>query len=187
MLRIGLVSDTHGLLRPEVRDFLRGSDHIVHAGDICMPEVLDALAAIAPVTAVRGNNDRGAWADALPASATAAPAVSSPMKNDLMHASAVCFGALVPGPGFCGHRRRWLFGWQSGPPAAAAPSGTPATAPARRPPQVKHDDLRSTCDLLAIRRPWRGKAPEVAQFPLRVAHLSLRVAHPNDLHLFATT
>jgi putative phosphoesterase len=64
-LRIGLISDTHGLLRPEAAVFLRGSDLIVHAGDICDRAVLDALAVIAPTTAVRGNNDRGAWADAL--------------------------------------------------------------------------------------------------------------------------
>ena len=60
-LRVGLVSDTHGLLRPEVRAFLRGSDHIVHAGDICDPAILEDLAGIAPVTAVRGNCDRGPW------------------------------------------------------------------------------------------------------------------------------
>jgi len=65
MLRIGLVSDTHGLLRPEVAAFLRGSDHIVHGGDICDPSIIAALQAWAPVTAVRGNNDRGAWADSL--------------------------------------------------------------------------------------------------------------------------
>ena len=65
MLRVGLISDTHGLLRPEALAVLAGSDHIVHAGDICEPGVLDALAAIAPVTAVRGNNDRGAWAERL--------------------------------------------------------------------------------------------------------------------------
>lgn len=70
MLRIGLVSDTHGLLRPEVLDFLRGSHHILHAGDICGPEVLEDLRELAPVTAVRGNNDRGAWADALAHSLT---------------------------------------------------------------------------------------------------------------------
>ena len=64
-MRIGLVSDTHGLLRPEVLAFLRGSDHIVHGGDVCEGGVLDALRGIAPVTAVRGNNDRGAWAEAL--------------------------------------------------------------------------------------------------------------------------
>jgi len=65
MLRIGLVSDTHGLLRPEVAGFLRGSDHIVHGGDICEPGIIAALEALAPVTAVRGNNDRGAWAEGL--------------------------------------------------------------------------------------------------------------------------
>jgi hypothetical protein len=61
-LRIGLISDTHDLLRPEALAFLAGSDRIVHGGDVCRPDVLDALAAIAPLTAVRGNNDRGAWA-----------------------------------------------------------------------------------------------------------------------------
>jgi uncharacterized protein len=65
-LRVALVSDTHNLVRPELQRFLEGCDAIVHAGDICHPDVLDALAAIAPLTAVRGNNDRGAWADALP-------------------------------------------------------------------------------------------------------------------------
>ncbi len=63
---IGVISDTHGLLRPEARDALRGCDRILHAGDVGSPEVLEALAEIAPVTAVRGNNDRGAWAQALP-------------------------------------------------------------------------------------------------------------------------
>ncbi|QJW85098.1 metallophosphoesterase family protein [Ramlibacter terrae] len=65
MKRVGLVSDTHGLLRPEVLDFLRGSDHIIHAGDICEPDVLDALRQLAPLTAVRGNNDAGPRAEAL--------------------------------------------------------------------------------------------------------------------------
>jgi len=69
-LRIGLISDTHGLLRPEARVALRGSAHILHAGDICDPSVLDKLAEIAPVTAVRGNNDRGDWAEALPEQVT---------------------------------------------------------------------------------------------------------------------
>jgi len=63
--RIGLISDTHGLVRPEALAALHGSDHIVHAGDIVEPAILAMLAQIAPVTAVRGNNDRGAWADAL--------------------------------------------------------------------------------------------------------------------------
>jgi putative phosphoesterase len=65
MARIGLISDTHGLLRPEATAFLRGSDHIVHAGDIGHAAVLQELARLAPVTAVRGNNDREPWADAV--------------------------------------------------------------------------------------------------------------------------
>lgn len=64
-LRIGLISDTHGLLRPEAVAFLRGSDHIIHSGDIGGAEILEALARIAPITAVRGNNDTAAWAGAL--------------------------------------------------------------------------------------------------------------------------
>ncbi|MDX1649928.1 MAG: metallophosphoesterase family protein [Myxococcota bacterium] len=64
---IGVISDTHGLVRPEAVEALRGCDRIVHAGDVGKPEVLEALAAIAPVTAVRGNVDRGAWAEELPA------------------------------------------------------------------------------------------------------------------------
>ena len=68
MLNIGVISDTHGLLRPEALDALQGSDHIVHAGDVGEPEILDQLREIAPVTAVRGNVDRGAWARALPTS-----------------------------------------------------------------------------------------------------------------------
>jgi putative phosphoesterase len=70
MYRIGLVSDTHNLLRPEVAAFLQGSDHIVHAGDICGPQVLEALARLAPLTVVRGNNDRGPWAEELPEAVT---------------------------------------------------------------------------------------------------------------------
>ena len=66
MLRVGLISDTHGLLRPEAVAFLAGSDHIVHAGDVGDPAILDALAAIAPVTAIRGNVDIDAWASQLP-------------------------------------------------------------------------------------------------------------------------
>ena len=66
MQRVGLISDTHGLLRSEAMDALRGSDHIIHAGDICNADILKALTKIAPVTAVRGNNDIGDWAKALP-------------------------------------------------------------------------------------------------------------------------
>ena len=63
--RVGLISDTHGLLRSEALAFLRGSDFIVHAGDIGDAEVLEELRALAPLTAVRGNNDKGAWAKAI--------------------------------------------------------------------------------------------------------------------------
>jgi putative phosphoesterase len=64
-LRVGLISDTHDLLRSEAKELLRGCDHIIHAGDICSPRILEQLAELAPVTAVRGNNDRGAWARSL--------------------------------------------------------------------------------------------------------------------------
>ncbi len=63
---LGVISDTHGLLRPEVVEALRGSRRILHAGDIGAPEILEALAKIAPVTAVRGNVDTASWARALP-------------------------------------------------------------------------------------------------------------------------
>ncbi len=56
-MRIGVISDTHNLVRPEALDALRDVEHIVHAGDICKREVLDALAQLAPLTVVRGNND----------------------------------------------------------------------------------------------------------------------------------
>src|SRR5688500_10672913 len=69
MPRVGLISDTHGLLRPEATECLRGSDFIIHGGDIGDPGVLRELNAIAPVTAVRGNNDKGAWAEAIPETA----------------------------------------------------------------------------------------------------------------------
>jgi putative phosphoesterase len=69
-VRIGLISDTHNLVRPEALQWLAGCDSIVHAGDVCAPHVLEALARIAPVTAVRGNNDIGSWAGALPGETT---------------------------------------------------------------------------------------------------------------------
>jgi putative phosphoesterase len=65
-LIVGLISDTHGLLRPEALDALTGSDFIVHAGDIGDEEVLAALSRVAPVTAVRGNVDTQDWARSLP-------------------------------------------------------------------------------------------------------------------------
>jgi putative phosphoesterase len=64
---IGVISDTHGLLRPEAVEALRGSDRILHAGDVGTPEILQGLAKIAPLIAIRGNVDSAPWARALPA------------------------------------------------------------------------------------------------------------------------
>jgi putative phosphoesterase len=66
---IGVISDTHGRLRPEAIEALRGSDHIIHAGDVGAPEILDKLRALAPLTAVRGNVDQSPWARKLPENA----------------------------------------------------------------------------------------------------------------------
>jgi putative phosphoesterase len=63
---IGVISDTHGLVRPEVLEIFKGVGHIIHAGDIGGVEVLNALETIAPVRAVCGNNDRDSWADHIP-------------------------------------------------------------------------------------------------------------------------
>jgi putative phosphoesterase len=69
--KIGLISDTHGLLRAEALDALRGSDLIIHAGDVGDPKILEALRQIAPVVAVRGNVDTADWAKSLPETAVA--------------------------------------------------------------------------------------------------------------------
>lgn len=66
MLSIGIISDTHGLLRPEAVEALNGSDHIIHAGDIGALDILDKLRQIAPLTVIRGNIDRAPWARKLP-------------------------------------------------------------------------------------------------------------------------
>jgi putative phosphoesterase len=63
---IGVISDTHGLLRPEAIEALRGSERIIHAGDVGSPEILDALSTLAPVIAVRGNIDKAPWSRKLP-------------------------------------------------------------------------------------------------------------------------
>ena len=69
---IGVIADTHGLVRPEAIAALVGAERIIHAGDIGSPAVLAALEAVAPVVAVRGNNDKGAWAAAIPETAIVA-------------------------------------------------------------------------------------------------------------------
>ncbi|WP_316188797.1 metallophosphoesterase family protein [Bradyrhizobium sp. SZCCHNS1054] len=68
--RLGIISDTHGLLRPEAVHRLAEVDHIIHAGDIGRPDVLDGLRRIAPVTAIRGNVDSAEWARGYPETAT---------------------------------------------------------------------------------------------------------------------
>lgn len=65
-MRIGVISDTHGLVRPEALAILDGCACIIHAGDIGKPEVLDALQALAPLEVIRGNVDSGEWAYAIP-------------------------------------------------------------------------------------------------------------------------
>lgn len=66
-MKIGVISDTHGLLRPEALTTLRGCEHILHAGDVGKPAILEALASVAPVTAIRGNIDRSGPCAQLPA------------------------------------------------------------------------------------------------------------------------
>lgn len=66
---IGVISDTHGLIRPEAVQALRGADLIIHAGDIGEPDVIETLKSIAPVVAIRGNNDKGSWARRFPETA----------------------------------------------------------------------------------------------------------------------
>jgi putative phosphoesterase len=65
-MRVGLISDTHGLLRPEALAYLAGCDHIIHGGDIGNAAILEQLAALAPLSTVRGNNDTAPWASGLP-------------------------------------------------------------------------------------------------------------------------
>jgi putative phosphoesterase len=84
LVTFGIISDTHGLLRPEAVEALRGSDRILHAGDVGGPAILDALAQIAPITAIRGNVDTGTWARALPETALVEVAgISIYMLHDL--------------------------------------------------------------------------------------------------------
>lgn len=100
--RIGVLSDTHGLLRPEAVEFLRGSDLIVHAGDIGAPDVLEALRAVAPVTAVRGNNDREPWAESI---AESEVLQVGEVLVYVIHDIAERDGVLYVNPGSCGPRR----------------------------------------------------------------------------------
>ena len=69
-MRVGVISDTHGLMRPQALEALQGCEALLHAGDIGSPQVIDALQSLAPVTCVRGNNDVEAWAKRIPESTT---------------------------------------------------------------------------------------------------------------------
>jgi putative phosphoesterase len=102
-LRVGLISDTHGLLRPQALAALAGSDCILHAGDIGGPEILERLADIAPVTAVRGNNDIGPWARRLPDTVTVRlGALTALMVHDLADLPDLTGAGVV----VCGHSHR---------------------------------------------------------------------------------
>jgi putative phosphoesterase len=110
---IGLISDTHGLLRPEAVEALRGSHHIVHAGDVGDPGILDELRRLAPVTVVRGNVDTERWAEDWPTWAhVGVGAVSIYVIHDLaamdIDAAAAEYRAVVSGhshqPGWRAHR-----------------------------------------------------------------------------------
>jgi putative phosphoesterase len=91
---IGVISDTHGLLRPEVRSVFEGVELIFHAGDIGSAEVLDKLQSIAPTIAVRGNNDWGAWASRIPeVQQTRIGGLSIYMLHDLKQISETVLGA----------------------------------------------------------------------------------------------
>lgn len=101
-LLLGVISDTHGLLRPEVAPAFSGVDRILHAGDVGGTDVLRALSEIAPVTAVRGNTDSGRWADGLPeADAVAVGAATLYLLHDVaaldLNPAAAGFQAVVFG------------------------------------------------------------------------------------------
>lgn len=102
MSLVGVISDTHGLLRPEALDALAGVEHILHAGDIGSAQVIERLQQIAPVTAVRGNNDKGEWADAYaPAEVVSIGGLFIYMLHDLneldLDPAAAGFAAVVSG------------------------------------------------------------------------------------------
>jgi putative phosphoesterase len=108
---VGLISDTHGLLRPEAVAALADCDHIVHAGDIGDPAILDALARTAPLTVVRGNNDRALWATVLPASVRVeVGGVVIEIIHDLAEWTAV--GAAEVRVLVCGHSHRPGIAWR---------------------------------------------------------------------------
>ena len=111
---VGLIADTHGLLRPEAVAALADCDHIVHAGDIGDPAILAALARTAPLTVVRGNNDRAPWAAAIPASVCfEIGGVAIEVIHDLAEwTAAPAPGTRVPRVLVCGHSHRPGIAWR---------------------------------------------------------------------------
>lgn len=113
-MTIGVISDTHGLLRPEALDALQGSDLILHAGDVGPREILDRLREIAPVVAVRGNVDTAIWATALPlADVVEAAGLQLYMRHDRaaldLDPKAAGFAAVI-----FGHSHRPVAEWRDG-------------------------------------------------------------------------
>lgn len=132
-IRIGVISDTHGLLRTEALEELKGCDQIVHAGDVGKPEVLDALSRIAPVTAVCGNVDNGEWARALPETAVVqTDCATLYVLHDLhqldLDPAAAGFRVVISGHSHRAHQE-WRRGVLYLNPGAAGPRrfGLPAT------------------------------------------------------------
>jgi len=114
VVTVGVISDTHGLVRPEAVNALRGSDLIIHAGDIGNPDVVDQLRGIAPTFAVRGNNDRGAWAAAIPETATVD---AGPARFYVLHEiSRLDVDAVAAGVAavVSGHSHRPSVAWRDG-------------------------------------------------------------------------
>jgi putative phosphoesterase len=101
-VRVGVISDTHGLLRPAVLPIFKGVEMIIHAGDIGSPEVLDSLRSVAPVVAVRGNNDTERWAKKIPETAIAKIAGASlyvlhDLKELSVNVAEIGFAAVISG------------------------------------------------------------------------------------------
>jgi len=148
---VGLISDTHGLLRPEALRALAGSELIVHAGDVGNPEILPALAAIAPVVAVRGNIDTAPWARELPETAVAEIAgariyVLHDLNQLALDPQAAGFSAVVSGhshkPG-CSERAGVLYinPGSAGPRRFRLPVTVALLDTGRRPWAVQYIDL----------------------------------------------
>jgi len=158
-VKLGLISDTHGLLRPQALDALRGSEMILHAGDVGTPEILESLKALAPVVAVRGNVDTEEWASSLPETTVAEAAGTSIYMLHDVH-------ALELDPGAAGFHI--VVSGHSHKPAASERNGVlyinPGSAGPRRfrlPVTIARLDL--------AKKPWRVEFIEL-ELPGDVRH-----------------